>query len=73
MRALPSLTVDVPRGFASKKRHQENQLLTFFVFKMAPLRTLAALALSVGVVSGFAPANNFATKQATRYDVFGLL
>lgn len=43
-----------------------------FVFKMAPLRTLAALALSVVAVSGFAPANNFATKQATRYDVFEL-
>lgn len=39
---------------------------------MAPLRTLAALALSVGAVSGFAPATNFATKKATRYDIFSL-
>jgi len=36
-------------------------------FTMAPLRTLAALALTFGVAQGFAPAANFATKQTTRY------
>lgn len=51
---------------------QKNVTRSHFSFKMAPLRTFAALALSVGAVSGFAPANNVATKQAIRYDVFGL-
>lgn len=36
-------------------------------FTMAPLRTLAALALTFGVAQGFAPAASFAIKQTTRY------
>jgi hypothetical protein len=40
---------------------------------MAPLRTLAALALTFGVAQGFAPAASAVTKQTTRYDLLSRL